>query len=165
MLRLAFRKIPPPSHVCKKNSAGVNGEPSGGSSVHRPGSEDPHWCQRKFVLVFTNTTNNTKMKNNHLSEMCKLHSKMETYFVNFVVTKIEREVSIKTIEDQEKYSGCICIFQERISTLNSWTILKHLVWKPCSKTCVMLISKWLDNAAVHLSLQCIFCCVGNKTYC
>ena len=30
-------------------SAGVNGGMSGGSSMHRPGSEDPHRRQRKFI--------------------------------------------------------------------------------------------------------------------
>jgi hypothetical protein len=34
-----------------KISAGVDGGPSGGSSVRRHGSKDPHWCQRKFSPV------------------------------------------------------------------------------------------------------------------
>ena len=41
---------PPPRHVHRKISTGVDGGLSGGSSVHRPGSEDPHRRQRKFSL-------------------------------------------------------------------------------------------------------------------
>jgi hypothetical protein len=33
---------PPPGHVREKISASVDGGPSGGSRVRRPGSEDPH---------------------------------------------------------------------------------------------------------------------------
>jgi hypothetical protein len=37
--------------MCAENiSAGVDGGHSGGSRVRRPGSEDPHRCQRKFYL-------------------------------------------------------------------------------------------------------------------
>ena len=42
---------PPPSphwHMCWKISAGVDGGLSGGSSVRRPVSKDPHRHQRKF---------------------------------------------------------------------------------------------------------------------
>ena len=63
-----------------------------------------------IVLVVTNTTNNTYYtENQSLIRDLQASLKIENlYFVNFV----EREVSIETIEDQEKYSGCICIFQE-----------------------------------------------------
>ena len=49
----------PTSHAvimssCRKTSAGVDGGMSGGSSVRRPVSEDPHQCQRNF-----NTNNNS----------------------------------------------------------------------------------------------------------
>ena len=30
-------------------SARVDGGPSEGSSVRRPGREDPHWCERNFL--------------------------------------------------------------------------------------------------------------------
>ena len=33
-------------------SAHVNGGPSGGSSERRPGSEDPHWRERKLIFWF-----------------------------------------------------------------------------------------------------------------
>ena len=32
-------------------SASVDGGPSGGSRMRRPGSEDPHWRQRKLVII------------------------------------------------------------------------------------------------------------------
>ena len=35
----------------KKLSVGVNGGLSGGSSVRRPGSEDPHRSQRKLLSL------------------------------------------------------------------------------------------------------------------
>ena len=37
--------------MSRKISAGVNGGPRGGSSVRRPGSEDPHRREWKFVPV------------------------------------------------------------------------------------------------------------------
>ena len=43
--------LPPPRHVRRKISAGVDGGLSGGSSVRRPGSEDPHRHQRKFSIL------------------------------------------------------------------------------------------------------------------
>ena len=33
---------PPPRHMRQKNSAGIDGGLSGGPSVRKPGSEDPH---------------------------------------------------------------------------------------------------------------------------
>ena len=45
---------PFPLDMCSgKKFSGVDGGPSGGSSVCRPGSEDPHRYQRKFVVGFT----------------------------------------------------------------------------------------------------------------
>ena len=41
---------PPPRHVRRKISAGVDGGLNGGSSVRRPRSEDPHRRQRKFYV-------------------------------------------------------------------------------------------------------------------
>jgi hypothetical protein len=38
-------------HLQQNISAHVNGGPSGGSSVHTPGSEDPHRFERKFFLL------------------------------------------------------------------------------------------------------------------
>ena len=35
-------------HVRRKNSAHVDGEPSGGSRVRKPGSEDPHRRERNL---------------------------------------------------------------------------------------------------------------------
>ena len=32
-------------------SACLDGEPSGGSSLCRPGSEDPHWRELKFLFI------------------------------------------------------------------------------------------------------------------
>ena len=43
---------PPPRHMCWKISAGVDGGLSGGSSLSRPRSEDPHRHQRKLLLYF-----------------------------------------------------------------------------------------------------------------
>ena len=37
--------------MCRKISASVDGGPSGGSRVHRPGSEDPHRRERNSVMV------------------------------------------------------------------------------------------------------------------
>ena len=37
------------------NFAGVNGRPSGGSSMQRPGSEDPHQGQRNFYFELVST--------------------------------------------------------------------------------------------------------------
>ena len=42
---------PPPRHVRRKISASVDGGPSGGSRVRRPGSEDPHRRQRNFFFL------------------------------------------------------------------------------------------------------------------
>ena len=33
---------------CTAKISGVNGGPSGGSIMRRPGSEDPHWRQRNL---------------------------------------------------------------------------------------------------------------------
>ena len=35
--------------MCRKNSTHVDGGLSEGSSVRRPGSEDPNWHELKFV--------------------------------------------------------------------------------------------------------------------
>ena len=36
----------------EKNIDGVESRPSGVSLEHRHGREDPHWCQRKFSLLY-----------------------------------------------------------------------------------------------------------------
>ena len=36
--------------MCAKNSAGVDGGPSGGASVRRPVSGDPHRRQRNYII-------------------------------------------------------------------------------------------------------------------
>ena len=41
-IKLENTHLPPPKHVRRKNSASVDGGPSGGSSLRRPVSEDPH---------------------------------------------------------------------------------------------------------------------------
>ena len=38
-------------HVCRKNSASVDGGPCGGSRVRRPGSEDPHQREQNVLFV------------------------------------------------------------------------------------------------------------------
>jgi hypothetical protein len=49
--------------VRRKISAHVDGGPSGASSMRRPGSEDPHWRERKFafslglIVILDNETN------------------------------------------------------------------------------------------------------------
>ena len=43
--------------ICRKISAHVNEGPSGGSSVPRPGSEDPHRCEQKFSPSFLDVDN------------------------------------------------------------------------------------------------------------
>ena len=52
LIRIFEFFLSPTSDTCaKKISTGVNGGLSGGSSVRRPGSEDPHRRQRKFVVI------------------------------------------------------------------------------------------------------------------
>ena len=38
--------------MCRKISASVDGGPSRGSRMHRPGSEDPHRRQWKLLIIF-----------------------------------------------------------------------------------------------------------------
>ena len=50
-------------NVCRKICAHVEGRLSGGARVRRPGSEDPHQCERKFdelEELNQNTINNNK---------------------------------------------------------------------------------------------------------
>ena len=44
---------PPLRHVCRKIYAGVDGGLSGGSSMCRPGSEEPNRHQRNSNITFT----------------------------------------------------------------------------------------------------------------
>ena len=43
---------PSPSNVRQKNSVHIDRGLSGGSSVRRPGSEDPHRCERKYLIHY-----------------------------------------------------------------------------------------------------------------
>ena len=56
LIRKTFKELPlPPRHVCRKISAGVDGGLSGGSSVHRPRSEDTNsvYINVQLKMFFT----------------------------------------------------------------------------------------------------------------
>ena len=85
-------------HVRRKIKSGVDGGPSGGSSVHRPGSEDPHRCQRNLLdfphsmqcigfynyfysMIIIKSNNNIKVQRSTFEERSCIQSKSFTFLL------------------------------------------------------------------------------------
>ena len=55
--------------MCQKNSDGIDGGLGGGSSVRRPGSEDPHRKFFKILVMCLNLTGLNYFESNWLNQV------------------------------------------------------------------------------------------------
>ena len=102
LIRKTFRQFYPPTQTCAaKISANVNGGPSGGSSIRRPMSEDPHRRQRNLREKVPNNVSKWVTQNAPSKMTCKQTQKkpsLITYGDLQDLQKMYEESNLRTIQ-------------------------------------------------------------------